>query len=92
MKDSYNRTATAVQLALPLPDTNRKSLAADYGFPEQLMGWLSRHALHGSAYVRLDASCDGSRGSMIVTSYDEHDRAIADETFDLHATDYLMAS
>ena len=79
-------------LLLPGLEPSGNSRSAEHGFPEQLMGWLGRHALPGSAYVRLDASCDGSRGSMIVTSYDEHDRVLAHETFDLHVTDYLIAS
>ena len=56
------------------------------------MGWLSRRAVMGSAYVRLDASSDGNRGCMIVTSYDEHGRVLAYETFDLYTAGCLMTS
>ena len=90
--NAHEKGAITLQLPLPELGTENTTSNVDYQFPEKLMGWLSRRAQPGSAYVRLDASCDGYRGTIIVTSYDEHDRSLADETFDLHETDYLMAA
>ena len=60
--------------------------------PGALMEWLTRKGKEGSARVHLVASTDGVLGQLIVSSFDENDNNLGDETIEITTLDYLMAA
>lgn len=82
---------------LVLPDKSngesirRRASAYHDPLPGALIGWLTRQAKPGSVRVHLVASTDGSLGQIIISSYDENDNNLGDETLEVTTLDYLLA-
>lgn len=81
------------QLTLPsMGEDTEPRCGTDNDLPQKLMNWLCCKAAEGSTYTNLTASCDGRRGTLVVASYDEYDRCLAEDVYELHAVEYLLAA
>ena len=73
-------------------NTQRGPVAYHDPAPGALMGWLTRKAKSGSVRVHLAATTDGRLGQMIISSYDENDNNLGDETIEVTTLDSLMTA
>lgn len=74
-------------------DRIKRRASAPYdALPGALMKWMTRRAQPGSVRVHLVASTDGALGQIIISSYDEYDKNMGDETFEVTTLDHLMTA